>query len=139
MATDLLWAQRSQPTRTSIWCLSPDEELGREVARAAADESSSHSGTGGKSANIVRRTSLTLLRQLPAALPMFWQQRNGIAVRMLVPATRMAETVEVGKVAAAKATVGDPQDEHPLGPVVSEMQYTKIQGHSSGALKKELT
>jgi aldehyde dehydrogenase (NAD+) len=48
---------------------------------------------------------------------------------MLVPAARMAEAIEVAKVAAAKATVGDPQDESTrLGPVVSEMQYTKIQG-----------
>ncbi|HAJ75974.1 MAG TPA: aldehyde dehydrogenase family protein, partial [Gammaproteobacteria bacterium] len=49
--------------------------------------------------------------------------------RMLVPNSRMAEAIEVAKTAAAKATVGDPTAETTrLGPVVSELQFNKIQG-----------
>jgi aldehyde dehydrogenase (NAD+) len=47
---------------------------------------------------------------------------------MLVPKARMAEAMEVAKAAAAKATVGDPLAETTrLGPVVSKVQFDKIQ------------
>jgi aldehyde dehydrogenase (NAD+) len=47
---------------------------------------------------------------------------------MLVPKARMAEAIEVAKLAVAKSVVGDPQAETTrLGPVVSELQFNKIQ------------
>jgi len=49
--------------------------------------------------------------------------------RMLVPAQRHAEAVAIAKTAAEKVTVGDPfGDGIKLGPVVSEVQFNKIQG-----------
>ena len=49
--------------------------------------------------------------------------------RMLVPAARHAEAVAIAKTAAEKVTVGDPfGDGIKLGPVVSEIQFSKIQG-----------
>ena len=48
---------------------------------------------------------------------------------MLVPKEKMAEAIEAAKAIAAKSTVGDPQAEGTrLGPVVSELQFNKIQG-----------
>jgi aldehyde dehydrogenase (NAD+) len=49
--------------------------------------------------------------------------------RMLVPAARQAEAVAIAKAAAEKMRVGDPFGEGvKLGPVVSDVQFTKIQG-----------
>jgi aldehyde dehydrogenase (NAD+) len=48
--------------------------------------------------------------------------------RMLVPAARMEEAIRIAKEAAAKVTVGDPKGEVTIGPVVSKVQFDKIQG-----------
>ncbi|TDT98312.1 aldehyde dehydrogenase (NAD+) [Streptomyces sp. 846.5] len=47
--------------------------------------------------------------------------------RMLVPAARMAEAVEVAREAASQVTVGDPNGNSVIGPVVSGAQFDKIQ------------
>ncbi len=47
--------------------------------------------------------------------------------RMLVPAARMAEAIGIAREAAAAITVGDPQGEFTIGPVVSGAQFEKIQ------------
>jgi aldehyde dehydrogenase (NAD+) len=48
--------------------------------------------------------------------------------RMLVPKKRMDEAIAVAKEAAAGVTVGDPNGNSQLGPVVSKTQFDKIQG-----------
>jgi len=49
--------------------------------------------------------------------------------RMLVPAAKMDTAIRVAKEAAATVVVGDPKAEGTtMGPVVSELQYNKIQG-----------
>jgi aldehyde dehydrogenase (NAD+) len=49
--------------------------------------------------------------------------------RMLVPASRQAEAIAIAKAAAEKMKVGDPFGEGiKLGPVVSSVQFNKIQG-----------
>jgi len=48
--------------------------------------------------------------------------------RMLVPARRMGEAIEAARRAAEKITVGDPNGGAALGPVVSEVQWNKVQG-----------
>jgi aldehyde dehydrogenase (NAD+) len=49
--------------------------------------------------------------------------------RMLVPANRHDEVVQIAKATAESVKVGDPKAEDTvLGPVVSQMQYDKIQG-----------
>ncbi len=47
--------------------------------------------------------------------------------RMLVPAKRMAEAIAVAKATAETITVGDPNGNSQLGPVVSRVQFDKIQ------------
>jgi aldehyde dehydrogenase (NAD+) len=49
--------------------------------------------------------------------------------RMLVPAARQVEAIAIAKTAAEKMRVGDPfADGIKLGPVVSDVQFNKIQG-----------
>ena len=46
---------------------------------------------------------------------------------MLVPATRMDEAIAVAREAAAQVTVGDPNGDFAMGPVVSKNQWVSIQ------------
>jgi aldehyde dehydrogenase (NAD+) len=48
--------------------------------------------------------------------------------RMLVPRARMAEAIRVAHEAASQVTVGDPKGNFVIGPVVSKVQFQKIQG-----------
>jgi len=48
--------------------------------------------------------------------------------RMLVPKKRMGEAIAVAREAASQVTVGDPNGNAQLGPVVSKVQWDKIQG-----------
>ena len=49
--------------------------------------------------------------------------------RMLVPAAKLAEAEEIAKRVTESVVVGDPtQEATTMGPVVSELQYNKIQG-----------
>jgi aldehyde dehydrogenase (NAD+) len=47
--------------------------------------------------------------------------------RMLVPKARMNEAIAVAKQAAASVTVGDPDSDVAMGPVVSKAQFNSIQ------------
>jgi aldehyde dehydrogenase (NAD+) len=48
--------------------------------------------------------------------------------RMLVPAKKMDEVIVIAREAAESITVGDPNGNAKMGPVVSEVQWNKIQG-----------
>jgi aldehyde dehydrogenase (NAD+) len=48
--------------------------------------------------------------------------------RMLVPSKRMDEVIAIAKATAESITVGDPKGNSQMGPVVSEVQWNKIQG-----------
>ena len=48
--------------------------------------------------------------------------------RMLVPGARMDQVIAIAKAAAESTTVGDPKGNAQMGPVVSEVQFNKIQG-----------
>jgi aldehyde dehydrogenase (NAD+) len=48
--------------------------------------------------------------------------------RMLVPGARMDEAIAVAKATAEQVTVGDPNGNFALGPVVNKAQFDKIQG-----------
>ncbi|MFE9320965.1 aldehyde dehydrogenase family protein [Nocardia sp. NPDC052278] len=54
-------------------------------------------------------------------------QTCSATTRMLVPHSRMAEAVEAARAAAAQVTVGDPNGDATIGPVVSGSQFAKIQ------------
>ena len=47
--------------------------------------------------------------------------------RMLVPSERMAEAIDVAAQTLSQITVGDPEGDFSIGPVVSEAQFDKIQ------------
>lgn len=49
--------------------------------------------------------------------------------RMLVPSHRMDEAIQVAREAAAQVTVGDPNGDYAMGPVVSCSQFESIQGY----------
>ena len=86
---------------------------------------------GGKSANIILDDADFPSAVAGGVTDCFTNsgQSCNAPTRMLVPASRQAEAIAIAKAAAEKMRVGDPfQDGVKLGPVVSEVQFNKIQG-----------
>ena len=105
---------------------------GREVAKAAADGIKRVTQElGGKSANIILNDVPDFARAVSGGVAGCFGnsgQSCNAPTRMLVPQSRMDEAISAAKAAAAKSVVGDPSDESTkLGPVVSEIQFNKIQ------------
>jgi len=106
---------------------------GREVAKAAADGIKRVTQElGGKSANIILEDVPDFSRAVAGGVAGCFGnsgQSCNAPTRMLVPKAKMPEAIEVAKATAVKSTVGDPKAEDTrLGPVVSELQFNKIQG-----------
>jgi aldehyde dehydrogenase (NAD+) len=103
---------------------------GIEVARnAAATVKRVAQELGGKSPNIVLDDDAFAKgvgRGVASMMTNSGQSCNA-PTRMLVPAKRMDEAIVVAKEVASKVTVGDPNGNSQLGPVVSEVQFNKIQ------------
>jgi aldehyde dehydrogenase (NAD+) len=104
---------------------------GIEVAKAAAPTVKRvHQELGGKSPNIVLDDDAftkSVARGVHHVMNNSGQSCNA-PTRMLVPAGRMDEAMTVAKAQAEATTVGDPAGNSHIGPVVSEVQWTKIQG-----------
>lgn len=104
---------------------------GIEVARAAAPTVKRvHQELGGKSPNIILDDDAFakgVTGGVRSVMNNSGQSCNA-PTRMLVPAGRMAEAIEVSRKAAEATTVGDPAGNAHIGPVVSETQWNKIQG-----------
>jgi aldehyde dehydrogenase (NAD+) len=105
---------------------------GIEVARAAAPTVKRVAQElGGKSANIILDDAdfeKTISRDMFGMCVNSGQSCNA-PTRMLVPAKRMDEAAAIAAAAANGIKVGDPVVEGTnIGPVVSEVQYRKIQG-----------
>jgi len=114
---------------------------GREVARAAADGIKRVTQElGGKSANIILDDTADFGKAVfSGVLNCFGNsgQSCNAPTRMLVPKARMGEAIESTKAAAAKAVVGDPNSEGTsLGPVVSELQFNKINALIEAGIKE---
>ena len=115
---------------------------GIQVAKAAADTVKRVAQElGGKSPNIVLDDA-----DLPRAVASGVRQvmiNSGQScnapTRLLVPRARMAEAAEAARAAVAKVTVGDPNGDSQLGPVVSEAQWRKIQGLIETGIKEGAT
>lgn len=110
------------------------------VAKAAADTVKRVTQElGGKSANIILDDA-----DFPTAVGggiqnvmMNSGQSCNAPTRMLVPASRHDEAVGIAKAAAEQVVVGDPKaDGVTIGPVVSEIQYDKIQGLIAEGIKE---
>ena len=104
---------------------------GIAVAKASADTVKRVAQElGGKSANIVlddAAMAQTIERGVSGVMENTGQSCNA-PTRMLVPAARHDEALAVAKAAAEKVVVGDPSSENTeMGPLVSEVQFTKVQ------------
>lgn len=103
---------------------------GIEVAKAAAPTVKRVAQElGGKSPNIVLDDDAFAKgvgRGVATMMTNSGQSCNA-PTRMLVPKTRMAEAITVAKAAADQVTVGDPNGNAQLGPVVNKTQFDKIQ------------
>jgi len=105
---------------------------GIEVARAAAPTVKRVAQElGGKSANIILEDADMAKAVTKGVLQCFHNtgQSCNAPTRMLVPKHRLDEVIKIAKDATARIAVGDPVDESKnMGPVVSAVQYEKIQG-----------
>ena len=115
---------------------------GVEVARAAAPTVKRVAQElGGKSANIILDDAdfATVIARDVATMCNNSGQSCSAPSRMLVPASRMDEAAAIAADAARNVVVGDPKDDaSKIGPVVSGVQYDRIQqliekGISEGA------
>ena len=89
-----------------------------------------HQELGGKSANIVL-PSADLKAAVSGGVGVMMTnsgQSCNAPSRMLVPAARMGEAIDAAREAVEDYTVGTPDSNAKLGPVVSELQFNKIQG-----------
>ena len=105
---------------------------GIEVARNAAPTVKRVAQElGGKSANIILDDAdfaAAISRDVFGVCTNSGQSCNA-PTRMLVPNARMDEAAEIAKAAAAQVKVGDPNSgDTTIGPVVSAVQFEKIQG-----------
>lgn len=103
---------------------------GIEVARAAAPTVKRvHQELGGKSPNIVLESAdfAPAVTGGVAAVMMNSGQSCNAPTRMLVPHARMEEVKVLAKAAAEATAVGDPRGNAQIGPVVSQLQYDRIQ------------
>ena len=106
-------------------------QAGIRVAKTAADTVKRVAQElGGKSANILLGDadfSQAVSKGIAACFTNSGQSCS-IPTRMLVPAERMADVVEIARVEVAKYRVGDPQDESTqLGPLVNRAQFERVQ------------
>jgi aldehyde dehydrogenase (NAD+) len=104
---------------------------GIEVAKAAAPTVKRVAQElGGKSPNIILEDAD--LQKAVTGGVMHVMQNSGQScnapTRMLVPSKKMDEVITIAKAAAESVTVGDPNGNFQMGPVVSETQWNKIQG-----------
>ncbi len=104
---------------------------GIDVARnAAATVKRVHQELGGKSPNIILENvdlAAAVKRGVQGVMMNSGQSCNA-PTRMLAPRTKRDEVIAYAKEAADATTVGDPNGNAQLGPVVSEVQWNKIQG-----------
>lgn len=103
---------------------------GVAVAREAADTVKRvHQELGGKSPNIVlpdANVEEAVAQGIKAAMLNTGQSCNA-PTRLLVPANRSTEAIEVARGAAEQMTVGPPEMNATMGPVISKRHWEKIQ------------
>ncbi|WP_312135542.1 aldehyde dehydrogenase family protein [Brevundimonas sp.] len=115
---------------------------GIEVAKNAAPTIKRvHQELGGKSANIILPDA-DIAKAVTAGVDHIMNnsgQSCNAPTRMLVPRDRMDEVKTAARAAAEAITVGDPQGDARMGPVVSQAQWNKIQGLISKGIDEGAT
>ena len=130
----------SQHADIDMMSFTGSTRAGIAVAKSAADTVKRVAQElGGKSANIILDDAD--FNKSVAAGVMHCFNNSGQScnapTRMLVPADRHDEVVEIAKATAETVKVGDPTaDDTTIGPVVSEMQFNKIQGLIEKAIEE---
>ncbi|MFC4314550.1 aldehyde dehydrogenase family protein [Steroidobacter flavus] len=108
------------------------EAAGIEVAKnAASTVKRVCQELGGKSANVILDDAdfAKNVAKGIAGMMVNSGQTCSATSRMLVPKSRMNEAIAVAKEAAASVTVGDPNGDVAMGPVVSKAQFNSIQDY----------
>jgi aldehyde dehydrogenase (NAD+) len=103
---------------------------GTEVARsAAASVKRVHQELGGKSPNVLLDDADFERAVQQSVLHVFQNsgQSCNAPTRMLVPGQKMGEAIQIAKETAESVTVGDPNGNFQIGPVVNKTQWEKIQ------------
>ncbi|MBI1407744.1 MAG: aldehyde dehydrogenase family protein [Caulobacter sp.] len=103
---------------------------GIEVAKNAAPTVKRvHQELGGKSPNIILEDAdfAKAVSGGVGSVMMNSGQSCNAPTRMLVPQGKMDEVIAIAKATAEAHTVGDPNGNSKMGPVVSEVQWNKIQ------------
>ena len=118
------------------------EGAGIEVAKAAADTVKRVcQELGGKSANVILDDAdfAANVEKGVTGIMMNSGQTCSATTRMLVPKARMDEAMQIAKKAAASVTVGDPNGDFAMGPVVSKAQYNSIQDYINKGIEEGAT
>lgn len=106
------------------------EAAGIEVAKSAASTVKRVcQELGGKSANILlddKDLAANVAKGVTGMMVNSGQTCSATS-RMLVPKARMDEVISIAQEAAATVTVGDPNSDVAMGPVVSKSQFNSIQ------------
>jgi aldehyde dehydrogenase (NAD+) len=108
------------------------EAAGIEVAKnAASTVKRVCQELGGKSANVILDDADFAQNVAKGVTGMMVNsgQTCSATSRMLVPKSRMSEAIAVAKDAAGSVTVGDPNGDVAMGPVVSKAQFNSIQDY----------
>ena len=104
---------------------------GIEVAKNAAPTVKRvHQELGGKSPNIILEDA-DFQRAVSGGISSVMMnsgQSCNAPTRMLVPGKKMDEVIAIARATAEAHTVGDPNGNSKMGPVVSDVQWNKIQG-----------
>ncbi len=124
-------AEMSRHPEVDMVSFTGSTRAGVEVAKNAAPTVKRvHQELGGKSPNIIcddGAFAAGVAGGVRGVMANSGQSCNA-PTRMLVPSKRMDEAIAIAKKEAEAVTVGDPTGNSRMGPVVSEAQWTKIQG-----------
>jgi aldehyde dehydrogenase (NAD+) len=118
------------------------EPAGVEIARSAAPTVKRIcQELGGKSANIILDDAQLAANVGKGVAGMMVNsgQTCSATSRMLVPKARMDEAIRVAREVASKVTVGDPNGDFAMGPVVSKAQFISIQGYIQTGVEEGAT
>ena len=96
---------------------------------------------GGKSANIILDDDNlpTNVGNAAAGMMVNCGQTCSAVSRMLVPKARMDEAIEAARASVSQVTVGDPNTDVAMGPVVSKNQYISVQGYIEKGIEEGAT
>lgn len=120
----------AQHPEVDLISITGSETAGADVAaRAAKGIKRVCQELGGKGPNVILDDASLAANVASGVITMMVNsgQTCSSPSRMLVPNSRMAEAIEAARGAAAQVTVGDPNGDFAMGPVVSEKQFSSIQ------------